>query len=185
MPRHAIDKLWTVDLDVNLFPWMQTFYQNMMQAQIFILWCKCSCKDADAKLYFLMQNALSRKCTCKFPWCKCPLPGCRCKVHSWWCKCLIAEMQMRFSIFFNIKCPLWVCHDANAPLWECHDANASLRVCHDENAFYLTQMQFNQKFLLFSKSRLPRSLEPLDLFFLKIILFYSDEAWMPSTSFLP
>ena len=27
--------------------------------------------------------------------------------------------------FFNIKCPLWVCHDANAPLWVCHDANAN------------------------------------------------------------
>ena len=99
MPQHAIDKLWIADLDVNLFLWMQTFYQNMMQAQIFILWCKCSCKDADAELYFPMQNAPFRRCKCKFPWCKCPLQGCRCKVYSWWCKCLFAEMQMRFSIF--------------------------------------------------------------------------------------
>ena len=73
------------------------------------------------------------------------------------------------------------------PMPSCRDAdvNTPLWVCHNVNAFYLTQMQFNQKFLLFSKSRLPRSLEPLDLFFLKIILFYSDEAWMPSASFLP
>ena len=39
--------------------------------------------------------------------------------------------------FFNIKSPLWVCHNANAPLWVCHDANASLWVCHDANANYL------------------------------------------------
>ena len=37
-------------------------------------------------------------------------------------------------IFFGIKYPLWVCHDANAPLWVCHDVNAPLWVCYDANA---------------------------------------------------
>ena len=71
---------------------------------------------------------------------------------------------------------MWVCHDVNAPSWVCHDANALWWVCHDVNAFYLTQMQFKQKFLLFSKSRLPRSLEPKcfqnSIYFFRRLFFF-------------
>ena len=76
------------------------------------------------------------------------------------------------SIFFlNAKCPLRVCHDANVPFW----------VCHDANAFYSMQMQFNQKFLFISKSRLFRSLRPkcfqnLFFFFQNAIYVYFGEA---------
>ena len=76
------------------------------------------------------------------------LQRCRCETLFFDAKCPFSEMQMQvfmmqvslagmqmqmspcgdanaFFIFFNIKYPLWICHDANAPLWVCHDANAN------------------------------------------------------------
>ena len=88
-----------------------------------------------------------------------PLRSCECK-----------------SLFFDIKMPLTSMSWCKRPSvgvsrWKC-----PIGVCHDANVFYLTQMQFNQKILLFSKSWLPRSpgikmFSKLDLFFSKIIFF--------------
>ena len=93
MPQHAIDKLWTTNLDVNLFLWMQTFYQNMMQAQIFIPRCKCFLQSCKCKI--LWCRCPLRRCKCNFLWCKFPTQGYECKVYSWWCKCPLTKMQMQ------------------------------------------------------------------------------------------
>ena len=67
MPRYAIDKLLTTDLDVN-FLWMQTKCDASLD---FCFWYKC----------FLTEMQM------QFPWCRCFTQGWRCKVYSWWCQC--------------------------------------------------------------------------------------------------
>ena len=80
-------------------------------------------------------------------------------------------------------------HDANFPCKDVNvkfihdDANTPLRRCkckwhlvgyHDANAFYLTQIQFNQKFFYFQIEAFSepgtKMLSKLDLFFFLIIL---------------
>ena len=85
---------------------------------------------------------------------------CECKVYLWWCECPLAKMWMQIFIFryknaLNGYVMMWM------PSYGCAIMQiAPLWVCHDANAFYLTQMQFNQKKKIISKLRLPRSLEP-------------------------
>ena len=63
------------------FLWMQTFYQNVIQAHIFYSWCKCFLQRCKCKI--LWRRCPLWRCKCNFPWCKCPLRGCECKIYSW------------------------------------------------------------------------------------------------------
>ena len=104
--------------------------------------------DASPNFHSLMQVLLQRcKCGTLFPDAKYPFSEMQMQVSMMQVSFAGMQMQSLFMMmqmspcgdanaifyFFNIKCPLWVCYDANAPLWVCHDANASLWVCHDAN----------------------------------------------------
>ena len=132
-------------------------------------------------LFFSMQNAPLRRCKCDSSMMQISHAG-------MWMQSLFMMMKMSPCGDADVNL-LWVCHDANALLWVRLDVNASLWVCHDVNAFYLMQMQFNQKFLLFSKSRLPRSLKPKcfqnSIYFFKNYSFLFRRGLNASASFLP
>ena len=137
--------------------------QNVIQVWIFIPWCKCS-YDAHVSLPI---------CGCKFSWCKCFLQRCKCSYDAHvslpicgykfpWCKCPIMEMQMRLLYDANFSCrdvnAKFIYDDGNAPLRRCRCKslffwykNASCGYDMTQMLFFLTQMQFNQKFLLFSQ----------------------------------
>ena len=54
--------------------------------------------------------------------------------------------------------------------------NAPCRYAMTQMLFFLMQMQLNQKFFLFSESRLPRSLEPKS--FQNSIYFFKDHSFL-------
>ena len=132
------------DASLDFYSLMQMLPTKMQMS----IWCTCLLTNMQMQLSMMqmslagMQMQLLFLFQCKMPlygdanatslWCKFPMQGCECKVYSWWCKYLLAEMQMQI-FFLGIKCPLWVCHDANVLLWVCHDANAPLWACRDAN----------------------------------------------------
>ena len=151
MPQHVIDKLWTTNLDVNIFCECKHFIKSKCDASLdfpslmqmlptkmqMFIWCTCLLTNIQMQIFMMQishyRDANTISLRCKFP-CRdvnaksihddanAPLRRCKCK-----------------SLFFDIKMPLAGMSWCKYPLW----------VCHDANAFYLTQMQFNQKFILF------------------------------------
>ena len=74
-------------------------------------------------LFFSMQNAPFKYANVTSLWCKFPMQGCECKVYSWWCKYLLAEMQMQI-FFFGYKMPF-----VGMPWCECPLVGMSWREC--------------------------------------------------------
>ena len=152
MPRHAIDNLWTADLDVNLFFFCECkhFIQTWCKLKFSFFDTNAFYKDADVKSYD--TNACCEDANAIFHDANVPCGDVNGKfIHdnrnATLLVCHDADVPLRICHDANV--PLRVCHDANVLLRVCHDANVLLRVCHDANAplrvwckcFYSTQMQ--------------------------------------------
>ena len=163
MPRHAIDKLWTTDLDVNLF-----FYE----CKHFIKsWCKLkfSFFDTNAPAKMQMRNFISR--------CKMPLFGdANTSVHA-------------ASVPYRDADAKFIHDDANVSLRRCGCDFLFFQYKMLTVGMPWYKCQLTKNFLLFSKSRLSCSLKPKC--FPNSIYFFEDYSFLfrrglnASASFLP
>ena len=148
MPRHAIDRLLTIDLDVNF---SMNANKMLCKSRLFYFRCKCFSQWCRCEMSIWCTFLLSEM---QFSWCRCPMQGCRCKVYPWWCqRAYLTVMQMSpyrdgDAKILWCKCLLmgmswckYTRHDANAPLWVCNECKCPLvgiswHKCFDANTNY-------------------------------------------------
>ena len=141
-PNHVIDKLWTTDLDVNLFCECKHFIKSKCDASLdfpslmqilptkmqMFIWCTCLLTNIQMQIsHYRDANTISLRCKCpyrdlnaKFIYddANAPLRRCRCK-----------------SLFFDIKMSL-----VGMPWRKC---SFSWRKCNlTKNSFYFLNWSF-------------------------------------------